>query len=257
MIRAEKLASVGRLAAGIAHEIGNPIGIVLGYMELLKQDNLSREEHDDFVQRAEKEVQRINTIIRRLLDLARPKEGSVQEVSVHALIEEMIEVMRHQPLMRAIRFTTALEAPHDRIWGNADQLRQVFLNLILNAADAIQSAGRAAEGVITLATSLMANPSGPPKRWLNIDVTDNGQGIAADQLENIFDPFYTTKEPGKGTGLGLAVSYMIIEQMGGAIEVQSQYGRGTTMTLRLPTRQTPVHGPSLSAECPIPNNESK
>jgi two-component system, NtrC family, sensor kinase len=234
IIRAEKMASVGRLAAGIAHEIGNPIGIVLGYLDLLKQPDLQREEHDDFTRRAEKEIQRINTVIRQLLDLARPKEGRAGIVAVHEVIQDIVQVMTHQPMMADIRLRTRLEAADDRLWADADQLRQVFLNLLLNAGDAIRAAGRPGNGHITIHT---ATGQGPPPReaqGLTIRFEDNGEGIAPDQIETIFDPFYTTKEPGKGTGLGLAVSYMIIQKLGGAITVESRPGHGTTLVIHLP-----------------------
>jgi two-component system NtrC family sensor kinase len=234
IIRAEKMASVGRLAAGIAHEIGNPIGIVLGYLDLLKQLDLKREEHDDFVGRAEKEIQRINTVIHQLLDLARPKENASQVVSAHEVIADIAGVMAHQPIMAEVQLHTDLRAADDRIWADADQLRQVFLNLLLNAADAIRTAGRGPDGVIRIGTD-SSDASIQGGALLDIAVEDNGAGIGEDRIENIFDPFYTTKEPGKGTGLGLAVSYMIIEKMGGAISVQSRLDQGTTFIIHLPS----------------------
>ena len=235
IIRAEKMASVGRLAAGIAHEIGNPIGIVLGYLDLLKQTDLSEAEKAEYTQRAENEIQRINTIIRRLLDLARPKEMYPQQISVNALLEDIVDVMRVQPLMRGIQVEMDLKAKSEIIWGNADQLRQVFLNLLLNAADALHSLQND-QGVkkIAIASSSQAQVAEESRRWLNIHFKDNGVGIPEEEIENIFDPFYTTKEPGKGTGLGLAVCYMIIEEMGGTLSAQSIPDRGTTMNIRLP-----------------------
>jgi signal transduction histidine kinase len=236
IIRAEKMASVGRLAAGIAHEIGNPIGIVLGYLDLIKQPDLQRAELDDFARRAEKEIQRINTVIRQLLDLARPKEGAARVVAVHEVIQDIVEVMSHQPMMAEIRLTTRLTAAHDRLWADGDQLRQVFLNLLLNAVDAIRAAVRPGSGSITIATASEEGAGAPEENRLAIRFQDNGEGITPDQIDNIFDPFYTTKEPGKGTGLGLAVSYMIIQKLGGTIGVQSEPGQGTTMVIDLPLR---------------------
>ncbi len=231
IIRAEKMASVGRLAAGIAHEIGNPIGIVLGYLDLLKQPDLDRAEQDDYTQRAEVEIQRINRVIRQLLDLARSKQSSNETACVHAVIEDIVDVMAHQPMMVDIRLEKRFEAPKDNIRGDTDQLRQVFLNLLLNAADAIHTAEKGDQGAVTISTTTHLDND---KNWLIVDFQDNGEGIEADQLDTIFDPFYTTKEPGKGTGLGLAVSFMIIEKMGGSISVKSSIGEGTTFTIRLP-----------------------
>jgi signal transduction histidine kinase len=240
IVRAEKMASVGRLAAGIAHEIGNPIGIVLGYMDLIRQPDLDKSEHDDFARRAEKEIQRINTIIRQLLDLARPKESVARLLSVHAVIEEIVSVLTHQPMMTNIRLQTAFNAADDHVWADADQLRQVFLNLLLNAADAICDKDDLPEPRIDIRTTHGQGPATSQADWIAIDFQDNGEGIAEDQIENIFDPFYTTKEPGKGTGLGLSVSYMIIEKLGGTIAVQSHRGQGTTFTIRLPLRFRPT-----------------
>ncbi|MBI5063069.1 MAG: hypothetical protein HZB87_06315 [Desulfatitalea sp.] len=234
------MASVGRLAAGIAHEIGNPIGIVLGYLDLIKQPDLEREELDDFARRAEKEIQRINTVIRQLLDLARPKEGAPRIVAVHEVIQDIVQVMSHQPMMAEVRLQTELAAAHDRLWADGDQLRQVFLNLLLNAADAIRAARRLGDGLITIATASEDGAGSQEEKWLIIRFQDNGEGIAQDQIDNIFDPFYTTKEPGKGTGLGLAVSYMIIQKLGGTICVQSRPGQGTTMVIHLPLRSAAV-----------------
>ena len=240
IIRAEKMASVGRLAAGIAHEIGNPIGIVLGYLDLIRQPDLSREELDDFALRAEKEIQRINTVIRQLLDLARPKEGVARMVAVHEVIQDIAEVMSHQPMMAEIELQTQLASAHDRLWADGDQLRQVFLNMLLNAADAIRAAVRPGNGLIRITTASEDGIGPEAEKWLTIRFQDNGEGIAPDQLDNIFDPFYTTKEPGKGTGLGLAVSYMIIQKLGGSIGVQSQLGQGSTLVIQLPLRSSPV-----------------
>jgi two-component system NtrC family sensor kinase len=237
IIRTEKMAGVGRLAAGIAHEIGNPIGIVLGYLDLLKQPDLNDTDRVDFLQRAEKETQRINSIIRQLLDLARPKETASRPVSMHAIIGEITEVMRLQPSMRDIKIETQLDAGRDVVWANGEQLRQVLLNLFLNGADAIIDRGKPYKGRIQISTFAEAAPDEPEGEKIMIMVKDNGTGIDPEQIGNIFDPFYTTKEPGKGTGLGLAVSYMIIDKIGGAIHVESELNKGTTVLIMLPVNK--------------------
>ena len=234
IIRAEKMASIGRLASGIAHEIGNPIGIVLGYIDLLKQSDLDDADKVDFLKRAEKEIQRINTVIRQLLDLSRPKESARQLVAVHAILEDIAGVLRLQPIMKNSTLYFCGNAADDHVWANADELRQVFLNLLLNSADAIASAKREASGRIDISTENQSDISSNDKGWINIFFSDNGCGIPAESIENIFDPFFTTKEPGKGTGLGLAVSYTIIEQLGGSITAESTIGTGTRITLRIP-----------------------
>ncbi len=234
IIRAEKMASVGRLAAGIAHEIGNPIGIVLGYLDMLKQNDLDPDDKNDFLKRTEEEVQRINTVIRQLLDLARPKDYAFQNISLHEVIEDIVGVMSLQPIMTDIQTELNLRAQNDQVSGNADQLRQVFLNLLLNAADAIRTEDKKMNGRIVVRTAVVDDDNEHQKPCLKLQFEDNGAGIGPEQIENIFDPFYTTKDPGKGTGLGLAVSFMIIEGLGGTIIAQSTLGQGTVFNIELP-----------------------
>lgn len=237
IIRAEKLASVGRLSAGIAHEIGNPIGIVMGYLELLKQKDIPAAEKEEYIHRTEAEIERINTIIRQLLEISRPSNAGLKAVSAHDLIDDITEVLNVQPLMSNIEFECRLEAENDKILADSNQLRQVFLNLIINAADAISSEDKADNGKLLIQSSLVSGTPEQPqdhKTYLKIMFIDNGPGISEENITNIFDPFYTTKEPGKGTGLGLSVSFMIIEGFGGKMTVSSNIGEGTTMTLLLP-----------------------
>jgi len=237
IIRAEKLASVGRLSSGIAHEIGNPIGIVGGYLELLKQDDISDNDKKDFILRTENEINRIDTIIKQLLDFSRPSSEGSKAVSVHAIIEDLIDVFKYQPLMSDIDLVLNLTAENDMVIADPNQLRQVFFNLMINAADAILSIKDRIDGNITIASEAMPDTQTESTDHLNmlkIDYIDNGFGIAEENLGNIFDPFFTTKEPGKGTGLGLSVSFMIIEGMGGEIKATSKKDQGTTMTILLP-----------------------
>jgi signal transduction histidine kinase len=228
---------VGRLSAGIAHEIGNPIGIVMGYLELIKQKDIPAAEKEEYIYRTEAEIERINTIIRQLLEISRPSKAGLKAVSVHDLIDDITEVLNVQPLMSNIEFECRLEAQNDKILADSNQLRQVFLNLIINAADAISSEDNVNSGKLLIQSSLVsatAEQTQDQKTHLKIMFIDNGPGISEENIANIFDPFYTTKEPGKGTGLGLSVSFMIIEGFGGKMNVSSKIGEGTTMTLLLP-----------------------
>jgi signal transduction histidine kinase len=237
IVRAEKLASVGRLSAGIAHEIGNPIGIVTGYLELLKHQEISEEERVEFLDRAQQEIERISTIIRQLLEISRPPSGSCQSFSVHSLIEDMVDGLNLQPFMANIRLQPDLQAQDDIAQLDSNQLRQVFLNLIINAADAVSAKGPESLGELVIATEIarVGEPvSGNARNWLYIHFKDNGTGIPAEHLDSIFDPFFTTKVPGKGTGLGLAVSFMIMESVGGSLRAESALGQGTVMTVSLP-----------------------
>ena len=154
IIRAEKLASVGRLSAGIAHEIGNPIGIVIGYLGLLKQGDITESEKKEYIQRTEEEIERINTIIRQLLEVSRPSNSGRTAVAVHDLIHDMADVSRVQPLMSGIKLSLNLNAGQHTVWADSNQLRQVFLNLIINAADAITSEDKQANGVLKISTGL-------------------------------------------------------------------------------------------------------
>jgi two-component system NtrC family sensor kinase len=241
IIRAEKLASVGRLSAGIAHEIGNPIGIVMGYLELIKQKDIPDAEKNEYIHRTEAEIERINTIIRQLLEISRPSNAGLKVVSVHELIDDIAEVLNVQPLMSDVALECRLEAENDKVLADSNQLRQVFLNLIINAVDAISSEGQADNGKLLIQSALVGEaPDQPPglTTHLKIMFIDNGPGIPEENIGNIFDPFYSTKEPGKGTGLGLSVSFMIVEGFGGRMTVSSDTGQGTTMTLLLPMAES-------------------
>jgi signal transduction histidine kinase len=232
LVRAEKLASVGRLSAGIAHEIGNPIGIIKGYLSLMNDRSISDEEKSDFIVRTEKEVERINAIIQQLLDFARPDGKERETISVHSVLKDLGEVCSFQPALACIEFELQLGADQDLVVANARQLRQVFLNLVLNAADAVgESEG---ELIISTETILPITPDDNHTGNLMIRFIDNGHGISDESLANIFDPFFTTKAPGKGTGLGLSVSFTIIESLGGSIRADRNEGGGTCMTIMLP-----------------------
>jgi two-component system NtrC family sensor kinase len=237
VIQAEKLASVGRLSSGIAHEMGNPIGIVVGYLELLKQNDISEEDKKEFILRTENEINRVNTIIKQLLDFSRPSSEALKAVSVHSIIRETVDVFKFQPLMSNIELNLGLIAKNDRVMADSNQLRQVFLNLLINAADAISSVGDHFEGKISITSEVVQNVPAESKdhpNMLKISYIDNGSGIAKENLGNIFDPFYTTKEPGKGTGLGLSVCFMIIQGIGGKIQAGSEQGKGATINIYLP-----------------------
>jgi two-component system NtrC family sensor kinase len=237
IIRAEKLASVGRLSSGIAHEIGNPIGIVTGYFELLKQNDISDNERKEFIGRAESEIGRINAIIRQLLDLSRPSSEGLASVSVHDVIDDIIDVFKLQPLMSDIRLQLLLSAEKDTVVADPNQLRQVFLNLVINAADAISSADNETDGKLIVSSEVIQGDSvdsAAHPSMIKVMFIDNGPGISEERIGSVFDPFYTTKDPGKGTGLGLSVCFMIVEGMGGKIKATSKEGEGTTMAVYLP-----------------------
>ncbi len=265
VIFSEKLASVGRLAAGIAHEIGNPVGIVLGYLDLFQRKDIDEGERSELVGRMSNEIQRVNQTIRQLLDFSRPSSSERQAISVHPLIQETLEVLDHQLRQKDIKVVLELEARADMVFANGDQLKQVFLNLMVNAADAMEgTSDRPQGGELHVRTRALADESltqerfdAKPlrrrtdpatadyshlrrsvvtarERWLQIQFADTGVGIPKENQKRVFDPFYTTKEVGKGTGLGLSVSIQIIETLGGRMDLSSNPGEETRVTIQLP-----------------------
>ncbi|MEM9190515.1 MAG: ATP-binding protein [Myxococcota bacterium] len=223
VLRNEKLASVGRLAAGVAHEIGNPLSAILGLVELVREGDLDEDERAEFLRRIQQETERINRIIRELLDYSRrdPDEGEGQADVTEAL-DDALRLLGPQKIMREVRVEReGLDAPV-RAKISLDKLTQVFLNLLINAADAMKGDGTIAIRVRT------------DKSDIIIHVDDDGPGIDADVLPHIFEPFVTTKPPGEGTGLGLAVSHSILDAAGGELSVANRNDGGASFRLRLP-----------------------
>lgn len=244
VVRAETLASVGRLASGVAHEIGNPLGIVLGYLDLMANPDIDAADRKEYLQRTEAEIERINNIIRQLLDLSRPADSQVDLVHLHEVLKDTVAIVSPQPLMKAITIDLHLSAEHDNVLAAPEQLRQVFLNLLLNAADAITSEGEddgeadgGGDGHIGITSRLIPGKvfSAPTSgEVIELIFEDNGPGIALEMQKHIFEPFFTTKASGKGTGLGLSVSFMIIENLKGQLTAEPGAQGGTRMCIRLP-----------------------
>jgi hypothetical protein len=231
MVRAEKMASIGRLAAGLAHEIGNPLGVVQGYLDLLGQGMESPEERKEFARRAEQEITRVGRLIRQLLDYARPVEGSPAPVRVREILAECLELLRHGTVPGHIQFSFSSEAEEDLVLADADGLRQIFVNCFMNAIDAV---GLLPEGRVT---ARCFNEQEGKQRYVRVVIEDNGPGIAEEHLEAVFEPFFTTKEPGRGTGLGLAVSSSLVEKWGGRIwaeNLRAEDGGGAAIWISLP-----------------------
>jgi two-component system NtrC family sensor kinase len=245
ILRSEKLASVGRLATGVAHEIGNPIGIILGYLELLKRKDLSPGEIEDFLERIESEVGRINHIIRQLLDFSRTSGRDERPVHVHDLIMETVDIMNPQPMMAHVEVRCSFKALDDTVWADPNRLQQVFLNIIMNAADAMEEGRLSKTGALQ---GLLTITSDSGSEMVEIRFTDTGPGIPGEAIGRIFDPFYTTKEPGKGTGLGLSVCYRIIEELGGKIHAESPPGEGTTVVISIPSYSSEMTGTGTQEE---------
>lgn len=215
LIRASKLASVGRLAAGIAHEIGNPLAAVQGYLSLLK-DGLPEQQRVEALERSLKEMNRIHGTIRKLLAYARPGESSQEPItplSTKQVVEDALALVRGHPALKQVEVECHLpESTEPNAEGHVHRLGQVLVNLLLNAAQAMTTQSAAPK--ITIAHKA-TNDS------ILLEIQDNGPGVPHEHLDAIFDPFFTTKDPGEGTGLGLAVSRASMEAMGGDLTVQS------------------------------------
>ena len=228
LIQSEKMASLGKLAASIAHEVNNPLAGILTssklLLRILAEGPLDERAHASFVRSlrlVERETQRGTAIVRDLLDFARQREPSLKSVDVNACVDEALALLRNQIALQGIALETRLgEVPV--VWADFGQLRQVLVNVILNASEAMPGGGS-----LTVCTRLL-----PDRSAVEIEVRDTGSGIAPEHLTKIFDPFFTTKE--KGTGLGLSVVYGVVERHGGKVEIQSEVGKGTVMIIRLP-----------------------
>ena len=198
---------------------------------MIRKGDIPAEEKNDFLARVESEITRINRIITQLLDFSRPSSEKGEGERIHALIMEAVNILKPQPMMDGIRVNFELNASRDWVLADHNQLIQVFLNIIINAAD-------------VLVREDLPNGEGPEKRltirsqdagdFIELRFIDNGPGIPKEEQGRIFDPFYTTKEPGKGTGLGLSVCYRIVEGQGGTISAESSLGEGTTIVINFP-----------------------
>ncbi len=226
LIRSERLASVGRLAAGLAHEIGNPIAALIGLEELLLAGGLSSDEQHDFLVRMRKETDRINRILSDLLQFARPsakrEEGPSDPGDVAASVQDVVDLVAPQKSMAKVEIAIESAANLPTVTLSREHLVQVLLNLVLNAADACEAGGHVV---------VRAHRSGP---GVSLSVEDDGPGVAPEVRERLFEPFVTTKEVGQGTGLGLAVCRGLVEAAGGTIALDPDTERGSRFVVELP-----------------------
>jgi two-component system NtrC family sensor kinase len=239
---AEKLSSVGLLAAGIAHEINNPLTGVLTFAHLVRvklpEGSPEAEDMDIII----RETKRCAGIIRRLLDFAREKKPEITRGDLNVVVRETVQFVEHQAGFQNVAFAVELDPELPAILMDPNQLKQVIMNLVVNARDAMGERGRLIvrsrphPALLSPGTGRRAVPA------VELTFTDNGCGIPAEDLKKIFDPFFTSKEPGKGVGLGLSVGYSIIKAHGGMIDVESEVGRGTTFRIILPVDGVPPEG---------------
>jgi two-component system NtrC family sensor kinase len=227
LIDGEKLASVGRLAAGVAHEIGNPLAAILGLLELLREGDLDATQQREFLVRVSNETERINGIIRDLLDFARhdaPDDERNETSDLCEVIRDAVALVRPQKESKDVTIEISVDARVGRVQGPARRLTQIVLNLLLNAVDALHGAGR---------IEIRVEPT-PDAHDVLLSVADNGPGIAPSVAHTLFDPFTTTKPVGRGTGLGLAVTHAIVERLAGSIEARNREQGGACFEVRLP-----------------------
>jgi len=226
LLQSEKMASVGKLAAGVAHEINNPLGGILIYASLMLEDMPDDDPRRSDIQRIVQETTRCKEIVKSLLEFGHQSGPKFEPVDVNRAIVDGLFFLENQAIFHNIEIIKDLDPLLPRVMGNASQLKQVFMNMVVNAADAMSGNGR-----LTIQTRL-----GEDETYVYVAFSDTGVGIPEENLSKIFDPFFTTKEVGKGTGLGLAVCYGIVEKHGGRIEVESEVGQGTTFRIILPVK---------------------
>ncbi len=229
LIQAGKLDALGQLSASVAHEINNPLAGALVYIKLISKrignDSLDKEEALVTLSKVETAISRCATIVHGLLDFARQSEPVLKPINVGNVIDQAMSLVSHQAEMKKIKVTREDEPSLPPAIVDFNQLQQVIINLVVNAIQAMENGGE-----LTLRTSRSKD------NYVQVSVQDTGCGILPENMDKIFTPFFTTKEAGKGVGLGLAISYGIIERHGGRIEVQSKVGKGSTFTVYLPAQ---------------------
>ena len=230
MIATERLASLGTLAAGVAHEINNPLAIIkesVGWMKLIlnKEETAQMPRKQDFSKalgKIENAIERARRITHQLLGSVKETDSALIEININGLTDEAVDLIKKEAKNKDIEITQKIDPSAVTIWSDPYKLRQVLINLISNAVHATGTGGK---------ISIICENAGED---VVLTVRDTGQGIPRENLEKIFEPFFSTKPPGEGTGLGLFVSRSIIEKLGGKIEVESQLGHGTSFCIRLP-----------------------
>ncbi|MFQ6067753.1 MAG: ATP-binding protein, partial [bacterium] len=231
LLKSEKLAGIGQLAAGIAHEIRNPLGIMGTSLYYLK-DVLPKKEEDveRHFQILEAEINRCETIINNLLEFSRRSDQELELIEVNSLLNITLSLVEKDLFVKDIELVKKLE-DSPKVRANVDEIKQVFLNLILNATQAMPNGGR-----LGIRTSITEN------KRVRIEIADSGIGIPQRDLSKVFDPFFTTKSPGEGTGLGLTLVHAIIERSGGTIQVESREDKGTTFIIEFPKIDDSLQG---------------
>jgi two-component system NtrC family sensor kinase len=233
-VRGEKLASVGLLAAGVAHELNNPLTGILTFSSLLRKKLPDGSPDAEDLDLVIKETKRSAAIIRRLLDFAREKAPEKKFTDLNRLIEDTVRIVESPAQLADIAIELDLDRTLAPVWVDANMIEQVVMNMLVNAQQAIERQGRITVRTRRAPRPMSPEPGAAPVPMVEISIIDTGCGIAEGDLKRIFDPFFSSKEVGKGTGLGLSVSHGIVRAHGGLIEVQSRPGEGSTFRVYLP-----------------------
>ena len=236
LMQADKLSSIGLLAAGVAHEVNTPLAVISTYAQMLAKQISGDEQKAPLLEKIARQTFRASEIVNSLLNFSRTSPTEFVSVELNKTLKETLALMEHQLIKAHVKTTLDFDEKLPRIKGNPGKLQQVFLNLLLNARDAMEAGG-----------SLLVRTSAR-EGLVMVSVTDTGSGIARENLEKIFDPFFTTKGAKKGTGLGLSVSYGIVREHGGNIEVQSEVGAGTRFELSFPEASAVRRAEPVAAE---------
>ena len=223
LIQSEKLTSIGLLAAGVAHEVNTPLAVISSYSQMLYKQLHQEEPKAKILDKIIKQSFRASEIVNSLLNFSRTNGTEFRLVELHGIIADTLSLLEHQFKTAKIRVKKEFSSNSLQIYGNPGKLQQVFLNLFINAKDAMPGGGD-----LVIRTSSFDSA-------FQVEVVDTGIGIPEDQISKIYDPFYTTKELGRGTGLGLSVSYGIIQEHSGKISADSKPGVGTRFVLELPS----------------------
>jgi two-component system NtrC family sensor kinase len=232
--RGEKLASVGQLASGVAHELNNPLTGILTFSSLLRQKLPDGSQDAEDVDLVIRETKRCAGIIKRLLDFARDRPPEKRFADLNQIIEDTVRIVERQAHVRDIEIALDLDRTLPPIWADADQIKQVAMNMMINAQHAIEDKGTITVKSCRALEAKSVEPGAAPVPMVEFAVIDTGCGISEKNLRRIFDPFFTSKAVGQGTGLGLSVSHGIVQAHGGLIEVESKVGEGSTFRVFLP-----------------------
>ncbi|MEZ5399369.1 MAG: ATP-binding protein [Bryobacteraceae bacterium] len=233
LMQTDKLSSIGLLAAGVAHEVNTPLAVISNYAQMLAKQISADDPKTRLLEKIAKQTFRASEIVNSLLNFSRTSKTEFEEVDLNRVIRETLSLIEHQLVKGGVEVREDLAAALPSVRGNFGKMQQVFLNLFLNARDAMETreAGGRRLHVLTAAQN----------GHVSIEVADSGKGIDPDDLARIYDPFFTTKAARKGTGLGLAVTYGIVREHGGSIDVRSEPGEGTVFSLEFPSARKPVH----------------